>query len=321
MGGAISRYDSWVKQLIRQVFLVVGMVWLAAVPAGAQGAELFTGFAPETVVATVDDEPLTLGELIIRYATLSQLQRDAYAAHRGGLTDFLTDTVGNMIVAREALELDVAADPMFEILMKIRREEVLRDLYARRTVLAPIDEETIAARYNDLREVAFQRQPMARVRHILVTPVAEEVPPNATADDAQDDASARLKVAEILRALSAGDDFADLAHRLSEDASAPDGGDLGWVGQDDLVPELSKAVFSLAAGEISTVVESELGYHLVQVVERRRGGLVPYELVRELLFQELVGERADALGRAARRDLQRLIEQYEVELFPERLPW
>lgn len=295
-------------------------VTLVAASSSAQVPELLGGFAPGTVVATVDGEPLTLEELIIRYASLPQSRRDGYGAREDGLKEFLTDTVGGIVIARQALRLGVTEDALFETLMKIRREEVLRDLYARRTVLAEIDDTAIRSRYDDL-EAAFRRQPRARARHILVTPVAEEVPPNSTADDAVDGRAARDKIARIFRRLTAGEDFADLARQLSEDASASDGGDLGWVGPDDLVPELSQAVFSLGAGERSAIVESELGLHLVQVVERRDGGVVSYELVRELLFQELVGERAPELAQEARRDRDRLLEGAKVELFPERLPW
>jgi peptidyl-prolyl cis-trans isomerase C len=287
----------------------------------AQDHEVITPFAPQTVVATIDDEALTLGELMIRYATLPQPQRDAYASRRGGLTDFLSDTVGNLIVARQALRLEVTEDPLFEILMEIHREEVLRDLYARRTVLAQIDETVVMRRYEDLKEIAFQRQPVARMSLILVSPVAEDPPPNSSGDDAVGHAAARAKINVISRDLADGGDFADLARRLSEDVSSADGGDIGWVGRDDLVPELSKAVFSLAAGETSVVVESELGFYLARVIERRHGGLVPYELVWELMYQELVGERAPALALQARQDRDRLMEQHQIELFPERLPW
>jgi peptidyl-prolyl cis-trans isomerase D len=134
--------------------------------------------------------------------------------------------------------------------------------------------------------------------------------------------AARAKIEEVHRRLSAGGvDFADLARRRSEDASAADGGDLGWVGQGELVPALSKAAFSLAAGEISGVIETELGFHVVQVTEVRPGGLVPYELVRELLFQELVGERAVYFAESAREDRDRLMTEHAVEIFAERLPW
>jgi len=300
---------------------LIGLMLITSAPLRAQEPELFTAFAPETVVATIDNEELTLGELMIRYATLPQPQRDAYASRRRGLSDFLSDTVGNMIVARQALRLEVTEDPLFEILMKIYREEVLRDLYARRTVLTQIDETTVMRRYEDLEEVAFQRESMARVRLILVSPVAEDPPPNSSGNDAVDHTAAREKINRIYQDLADGGDFGDLARRLSEDVSSADGGDIGWVGRDDLIPELSKAVFSLSAGETSAVVESGLGFYLAQVIERRHGGLVPYELVRELLFQELVGERAPALARQARQDRDRLVEQHEIELFPERLPW
>jgi hypothetical protein len=205
--------------------------------------------------------------------------------------------------------------------MKIHREDVLRDLYARRTVLAQIDETVVMRRYEDLKEFAFQRDSMARVRLILVSPVSEDPPPNSSGDDAVGLNAARDKINRIHRDLADGGDFGELARRLSEDVSSADGGDIGWVGRDDLIPELSKVGFSLAAGETSAVVESELGFYLARVIERRRGGLVPFELVRELLFQELVGERVPALARQARQDRDRLIEQHRIELFPERLPW
>jgi hypothetical protein len=299
----------------------VGAALISSQGLRAEESRPLTPFAPETVVATIDTEELTLGQLMIRYATLPQSQRDAYASRRGGLSDFLSDTVGNMVVARQGLRLDVTEDPLFEVLMRIHREEVLRDLYARRTVLAQIDETAVMRRYNDLKEGVFQRAPVARVRIILVSPVSEDPPPNSSGDDAVGRATAHEKINSIQRELAEGGDFGDLARRLSEDVSAADGGDIGWIGRDDLLPELSKVVFSLAAGETSPVVETEVGFYVARVIELRRGGLVPYELVRELLYQELVGERAPALARQAHRDRDQLKKQYQIELFPERLPW
>ena len=301
--------------------LSIGLFAIAA-SAAERDAALFSEFAPEIIVATIDGEPLTLGSLMIRFATLPQHVRDRYAARREGLQGFLAETVAGVVVAREADGRGVSEDPLFAVLMEMQREEILRDLYARRQVLAGIDQATLRARYLEQRELAFQREPLVRVRHILVTPVKESSALEANGDDALDPASARAKIERIHRDLTEGEgDFAEIARRLSEDASAAEGGDIGWKARGDLVPPLSKVAFSLAVGETSGVIESELGFHIAQVTERRRGGLVPFELVEELIFQELVGERAVYFARQAREDRDRLVEEHQVELFPERLPW
>jgi len=68
-------------------------------------------------------------------------------------------------------------------------------------------------------------------------------------------------------------DFSELAKKYSEDGSAPNGGDLGWMGPGDLVPEFEQAMNQLQIGEVSNPVKSEFGWHLIQVLERREAQL------------------------------------------------
>ena len=68
-------------------------------------------------------------------------------------------------------------------------------------------------------------------------------------------------------------DFAELAKKYSEDGSAPNGGDLGWMSPGDLVPEFEQAMNRLQIGEVSNPVKTEFGWHLIQVIERREGQL------------------------------------------------
>ena len=68
-------------------------------------------------------------------------------------------------------------------------------------------------------------------------------------------------------------DFAELAKKFSEDGSAANGGDLGWMSPGDLVPEFEQAMNRLQIGEVSNPVKSEFGWHLIQVMERREGQL------------------------------------------------
>lgn len=278
-----------------------------------------SAFDSTTVVAEIGDRQLTLGELMIRFATLPPEVRARYGSR---LDVFLDDVVSNLLVVAEAERLEVSEDPLFETLMEIHREQVLRDLYARRTVLSQVDEPTVRRRYEEQVAGRFERRPRVRLRHILVTPVAETRLFHSDGEDAVGAAAARLKVTSLKERLTTGEiSFDALARQASEDASAPDGGDLGWLEPSELDPALAKIAMTLPLGEVSDVVPSALGFHLVEVIDRRLAGQIPLAMVYELLYQEVVGERAPFLGQAAAKDRQRLMQEATVQLFPERLPW
>lgn len=98
----------------------------------------------------------------------------------------------------------------------------------------------------------------SRVRHILIK-VNELVP----------EAEARRKALVLKERLDNGADFAELARLNSNDLSAAKGGDLGWLYQGDTVPEFEQAMDALKINEISPPVQSQFGFHLIQVLERR----------------------------------------------------
>jgi peptidyl-prolyl cis-trans isomerase SurA len=89
---------------------------------------------------------------------------------------------------------------------------------------------------------------------------------------ADQDAERRLQgYRDQVRAKTA--DFGELAKKHSEDGSAPNGGNLGWMSPGDLVPEFEQAMNRLQIGEVSNPVKSEFGWHLIQVLERREAQL------------------------------------------------
>ncbi|MBN3807481.1 molecular chaperone SurA, partial [Paraburkholderia sp. Ac-20336] len=74
---------------------------------------------------------------------------------------------------------------------------------------------------------------------------------------------------DIRNQIVAGGDFAKFARTYSQDGSASQGGDLGWISPGETVPEFERAMNSLQDGQISEPVRSEYGYHLIQVLGRR----------------------------------------------------
>jgi peptidyl-prolyl cis-trans isomerase SurA len=116
------------------------------------------------------------------------------------------------------------------------------------------------------------------VRHILLR-----------VGDNMSEPAARQKLLEIKREISEGGDFAKFARTYSQDGSASQGGDLGWISPGETVPEFERAMNSLQDGQISEPVRSEYGYHLIQVLGRREAeGSVAQQMD---LARQAIGQR------------------------------
>lgn len=100
---------------------------------------------------------------------------------------------------------------------------------------------------------------------------------------------ARQKLLEIRREVAAGGDFAKFARTYSQDGSASQGGDLGWISPGETVPEFERAMNTLQDGQISEPVRTEYGYHLIQVLGRREAeGSVSQQMD---LARQAIGQR------------------------------
>jgi peptidyl-prolyl cis-trans isomerase D len=115
-------------------------------------------------------------------------------------------------------------------------------------------------------------------RHILL------MTQNKSADDTK---KLEAKAADLLKQVKGGADFAEIAKKNSDDpGSAPKGGDLGWVTKGQMVPNFEATAFSLKKGEISNVIKTEYGFHIVQVTEREDARVKPFDEVKAELATE-----------------------------------
>lgn len=126
----------------------------------------------------------------------------------------------------------------------------------------------------------FEMPEMTRARHILL-----KVHPNANAETR---AGVRERMDAIVAQLENGADFAVLAATYSEDSSKDNGGDLGYFQRGQMVPQFDQAAFTIAVGEVSGIVETVYGLHLIKVEDRQPSQTVPESMAQQQIYDHLL---------------------------------
>jgi peptidyl-prolyl cis-trans isomerase D len=147
-----------------------------------------------------------------------------------------------------------------------------------------VTDEEVAAAYERLKATRYSAGEQRCASHILVK-VDNAAPPDAVA-------KAEKKARDILKRARAGEDFAALARKHSEDSTAQAGGDLKCFGRGQMVREFEEAAFSLAVGGISDLVRTAYGFHVIKATGSRPPQTTSIEEVRDALRQEIKLDRA-----------------------------
>jgi peptidyl-prolyl cis-trans isomerase C len=142
--------------------------------------------------------------------------------------------------------------------------------------------EADALAYYQQNQDSYKIPEQVRASHILITPEkGPDVDPEAA------DAAAREKAEQLLEQVKAGADFAQLAKENSDCPSASKGGDLGFGRRQTWVAPFSDAAFALQPGQISDVVKTRFGYHIIKVTDRKEPTEIPFDNVKENIIQTL----------------------------------
>lgn len=167
-----------------------------------------------------------------------------------------------------------------------------------------VTEEEAQKYYNDNLKF-FQRPEQVRASHILI--MVDKKDPNKVE---QNKADAKKKAQEILDKIKGGADFAQMATEFSDDkASAKRGGDLSYFEKRTMVPEFANAAFSLKVGEVSDLVETTYGFHIIKVYDHRDATTVPYEKVKASIIDFL---RTNKMGPLVETYLDKLREEAKI---------
>ena len=150
-----------------------------------------------------------------------------------------------------------------------------------------VSDDALRAYYNDHID-DYKVQNSVHVEHILFKTIGKT--------DAEV-AEIKQKAEDVLKQAKKGANFEDLAKKYSEDdgpqGSKAKGGDLGWIGEGQTVPEFQQAAFSLPKGSISDLVKTQYGFHIIKVLDKQTAHTKTFEEVRESILPILLDQQVD----------------------------
>ena len=158
--------------------------------------------------------------------------------------------------------------------------------------------------YYDNNPSFFKKPEQVKASHILI-----KVAPEAT--DMQK-AQKRIEIAKIQQKVQEGQDFATLAKEYSEGPSKENGGDLGYFPRGQMVKPFDDAVFALKPDQVSDIVETRFGYHIIKVFDIKPETIMAYADVKDRLAQHLKSQRVD---QEARTYIEKLKSEAKIEKF------
>ncbi len=235
------------------------------------------GTPDDPVVARIDGEEIRQSEVMAMVRTLppqyqAQLQQ-YYPLMVQRLVDF-------KLAGKAGRAAGLADDEAIKARLASAEEKVIREAYIEREVLARITDDALQAEYKDF----VANNPPAtehHARHILVP----------SEEDAR----------EVIAKLDEGADFAELAKEHSTGPSGEKGGDLGYFTADQMVPEFSEAAAKLEPGQYSKdPVQTQFGWHVIKVEDRRTAEPPGFEEVEPKLREELAREAVTAIFKQLR---------------------
>ncbi|MCB9800207.1 MAG: peptidylprolyl isomerase [Candidatus Omnitrophica bacterium] len=277
----------------------------------------------DRVIAVVNNEAITQSELDVMLRPIYEDYKQEYKGEQLfkqlaiARQKLLNQLIEDRLVYQKAKELEVKVDPglieehleefkqrfpdnetleealkmqgmtLGSIRDRFQRQEMIRQLHnmevRSRVVVSPTD---LQKYFNDHPD-EFSQQERVKVRSITIKKSIE------AREKGLKDENAWQMMNEIQTKLKQGEPFEKLAKDHSEDTRAEEGGLSEWIDRHTMIPAIDEIIFSLKPGEVSQAIETEMGLHLFQLVERQDGESKTFEEVREQIRTQLYNEKLE----------------------------
>jgi peptidyl-prolyl cis-trans isomerase C len=286
--------------------LVIGVMVCAWI---ALGLGVSIGAETDTVVAKVNEVDIWQSEIdfIVDAFVMPQFQAQTQQTEipadqlKQVEQNILNQLILQKLLAQKASQLNITADEellaqqmesakqmMPDVALEQLRELLKNDLLARQVIeqevvanLSVSDEEVQG--FYDENSEQFTEPEQVQASHILVM---------VEADASQEEKDvARKTIDDLLAQVQAGADFAELAKEHSDCPSKEQGGDLGFFARGQMVKPFEEAAFAMSEGEISEIVETRFGYHIIKVTGKKPENKMLFEDVQEQIKQSLLEQK------------------------------
>ena len=297
------------------VLILLGVILLCA-PVRAE--------VVDKIIAVVNDEIITLYEFNTAFEPYRKNIENTYkgtdkeAVIKQSREAFLQRLIDNILIEQEAKKsgagIIVKDEEVMEVLQDILakqklsmqefsknlakegksldsvkkeiRGQMMRARLLRREVKSKIlvSDEEIGEYYNKNRQ-EYEGKETVRIKQILLV-----LPPNA---DKTIIAKVKNEAMQLYKRIKKGESFDLLALNYSQGPAAAQGGDVGFIGRGTIIPEVEAAAFSLPVGQVSEVIESSVGFHIIQVVDKKGAGLKPIAVVRQEIKTKIEDEKLE----------------------------
>ena len=225
----------------------------------------------DPVVAVVNGKTLKRSDVVASAQTLPPQYRNQIDQLFPQLVDRLIDIT---LMVDEGRRQKLQNDPEVKAIVARYEDEAIREVLVRRLLAGKVSDEALKKRYAD---------------EVTKVPPSEELRASHILVKTEDEAKA------VIKQLQGGADFAKLAKEKSTDTSAGNGGDLGYFGNGDMVPEFYTAAAKLKKGEYTKdPVKTQYGWHVIELTDRRTKAVPKFEEVKDQVKDQVTQELVSA---------------------------